>query len=186
MDVRWVPAAGLAVVLLSSCVSGGSVGAGSVVQVQEPAAAAPATDPSGRESGEVVRIVDGDTLYLRGDGDLLDPSGTAVRLLQVDTPETVAPGTPVECWGPEASDALAELAPPGSTVTVEADRDLLDRYGRTLLYVYDTDGSMVNLELVRAGHGTAVLYPPNDRHIERMRAAEESARDAGRGLWSAC
>ncbi len=184
VDVRWVPATGLAVVLLAGCTE---VGAGSVVVVpgaEEPGRAV----ATGREAGEVVRIVDGDTLYLRGDGDLLDdgPGGTAVRLLQIDTPETVAPATPVQCWGPEASAALEDLVPPGSAVTVEADEELLDRYDRTLLYVYDADGEMVNLAMVRAGHAEAVLYEPNDRHIARMRAAEADARDAGLGLWGAC
>ena len=194
VDVRWVPAAGLAVVLLGGCAEGG-LGAGSVVDAQRetPASAgsgsAAGTAADGREVGQVVRIVDGDTLYLRGDGDLLAPGGrdgTAVRLLQIDTPETVAPSSPVECWGPEASAALADLVPPGASVSVEADEELLDRYDRVLLYVYDAGGAMVNLAMVRAGHAEAVLYEPNDRHIERMRSAEDEAREAGRGLWSAC
>ena len=179
--------AGLAAVLLAGCTEVGGVGAGGVVTVPEQAPA-PAGS-GGRERGEVVRIVDGDTLYLRGDGDLLGPGGadgTAVRLLQIDTPETVAPGSPVECWGPEASAALADLVPPGTSVSVEADEELLAPFDRVLLYVYDAGGDMVNLEMVRAGHAEAVLYEPNDRHIERMRAAEAEAREAGRGLWSAC
>lgn len=185
-----MPVAGLAVVLLAGCteVGGvGGVGAGGVVTVPEQAPAP--VGSGGRERGEVVRIVDGDTLYVRGDGDLLGDGGadgTAVRLLQIDTPETVAPGSPVECWGPEASAALEDLVPPGSGVSVEADDELLDRYGRTLLYVYDTDGEMVNLAMVRAGHAEAVLYEPNDRHIAAMRGAESEAREAGRGLWGAC
>ena len=181
VDLRWLPAAGLAVVLLGGCTEGG-LGAGAVVD-------APRDGADEREVGEVVRIVDGDTLYLRGDGDLLGPGGadgTAVRLLQIDTPETVAPGSPVECWGPEASAALADLVPPGTSVSVEADEEILDPFDRVLLYVYDAGGDMVNLAMVRAGHAEAVLYEPNDRHIERMRAAEAEARDAGRGLWSAC
>ena len=181
MDLRRLPAAGLAVVLLGGCTEGG-LGAGSVVD-------APREGGDEREEGRVVRIVDGDTLYLRGDGDLLGPGGadgTAVRLLQIDTPETVAPGSPVECWGPEASAALADLVPPGASVSVEADEELLDPFDRVLLYVYDAGGDMVNLAMVRAGHAEAVLYEPNDRHIERMRAAEAEAREAGRGLWSAC
>ncbi len=181
VDLRWVPATGLAVVLLGGCAEGG-LGAGSVVD-------APREGGDERERGRVVRIVDGDTLYLRGDGELLGAGGadgTAVRLLQIDTPETVAPGSPVECWGPEASEALADLVPPGASVSVEADEELLDRYDRTLLYVYDAGGDMVNLAMVRAGHAEAVLFEPNDRHIERMRAAEAEARDARRGLWSAC
>ncbi|MDO3398191.1 thermonuclease family protein, partial [Nocardioides sp. SOB44] len=81
---------------------------------------------------------------------------------------------------------LADLVPPGTSVSVEAEEEILDPFDRVLLYVYDAGGDMVNRAMVRAGHAEAVLYEPNDRHIERMRAAEAAARDAGRGLWSAC
>lgn len=142
---------------------------------------------------EVAWHVDGDTVGVR----LLEdgPAGRrgeelSVRLLEIDAPE-VHPER--ECYGPRAAEELARLVPRGATVWGEPDRELRDRYGRTLLYLYaDVPGDdraepvMVNLELVRRGYAEAVLFRPNDRHIAAMRAAEDRARDEGAGLWGAC
>jgi micrococcal nuclease len=115
------------------------------------------------------------------------PSGvTRVRLLEVDTPESVAPGMPVECYAERATEELTRLAPPGSTIRVLRDRDLLDPYGRTLLYVWNERGQFVNLDLVRSGAARAVLYPPNDRYIALLRGAEAHARASDAGLWGHC
>jgi micrococcal nuclease len=81
---------------------------------------------------------------------------------------------------------LAVLLPVGSTAWAVPDRELLDRHGRTLLYLWDSRGVFVNLAMVRGGHARAVLFEPNDRHIDRMRAAEREARAERRGLWGAC
>lgn len=159
------------------------------VLVQRAGTPAPDPDvPDEAEPAAVVRHVDGDTLHLRsvGGGDLLDPAGESVRLLLIDTPETVKPDSPVECYGPEASDELAELAPVGAEVWVLPDQEMRDQYDRVLLYVWNEDGEFVNAELARAGAGRAVLYEPNDRFIDLVRAAEAEAREAGRGLWGAC
>lgn len=148
--------------------------------VARPARATPAT---------VVRLVDGDTLVVRADhGAPGVPAGvdTRVRLLEIDTPESVTPGVPVECYGEQATRELARLAPPGSRVWVVHDRDLFDVYGRTLLYLWNDRGQFVNLELVRSGAAEAVLYAPNDRYIGVMDRAETQAREADRGLWAAC
>lgn len=151
--------------------------------------------PEGSEPARVIRIVDGDTVWLRGDGDdgddgegggLVPAQGIPVRLLEIDTPETVAPGQPVECWGPEASRVLERLIPVGSRVWVQPDRDLMDPYDRMLLYLWNHQGRFVNLEMVRAGAAEAVLYEPNDRYIERLREAERRARAEGRGRWGRC
>lgn len=145
--------------------------------------------PAAARRALVVRIVDGDTLVLRAtEGAPGLPAGaeTRVRLLEVDTPESVEPGTPVQCYARRASGVLARLAPPGSTVRVVPDRDLLDPYGRTLLYLWNEHGTFVNLALVRAGAARAALYEPNDRYIEVLREAERRARLAGTGLWGRC
>lgn len=170
-------AACLVAVLTTSCALSTDSGSG-----ERPDGA-----PARSEPAVVVRIVDGDTMWLRSDaGGLVSSDHTKVRLLEVDTPETVAPGRPVECHGAESAEALAELAPVGSDVWVLPDRDLMDPYDRMLLYVWDDDGVFVNLELVRSGAARAVLYEPNDRFIWQMRAAERRARAAGRGMWGAC
>ena len=112
-----------------------------------------------------------------------------MRLLEIDTPETVHPSEPVACYGPAASNALARVARPGSTVWVLADQERFDPYGRLLLYMWSThDGkpTFVNYRLVRMGFAKAVLYEPNDRYIDLMRRAEAQARAAEVGLWGAC
>src|SRR4051812_28594636 len=79
----------------------------------------------------VVRVIDGDTIVVK-----VGDTEEHVRLIGIDTPETHKPGTPVECYGPEASAHLTELLPPGTTVRLERDRDTRDVYRRLLAYVY--------------------------------------------------
>ena len=138
--------------------------------------------PAGSQTARVVRVVDGDTLVLRGvgSGPLEHGRATTVRVLEVDTPEVD------ECYGDEATDFADRALPEGSTVRVAADRDLLDRYGRTLLYVWAEDGTFYDEAVVRLGYGRAVLFEPNDRHIVRLRLAEAAARADRAGLWGAC
>ena len=144
--------------------------------------------PRSVEPARVVSHVDGDTVRLVGaEGSRLLPDGeTSVRLLEVDTPEPARDGRPAECFADEATAALARMLPAGDDLWVDRDEELHDQYGRTLLYLWTDDGTFVNLELVRQGYARAVLFEPNDGHIERIRRAEDEARAAGRGLWGAC
>lgn len=147
----------------------------------------PAGIPDGSQRAVVVRVVDGDTVVLRGVGDGVVPRGEArVRLLEIDTPESVAPDRPVECFGPEAAEGLEELVPAGARVWVQPDEELTDPYDRLLLYLWTDEGELVNLAMVRSGLAEAVLYEPNDRYIDQMRRAERQARADGRGMWGAC
>lgn len=133
--------------------------------------------------------MDGDTVALRAveiGAVLGSTSQVTARLLEVDTPETVKPNSPVECFGPEASAFTKRLLPPGTELWVAADKEERDRFGRYLLYVWTADGTFVNEELVRTGHARVRLYPPNDRFIERLRAVEQEAKAAKRGLWGKC
>ncbi|MER3389314.1 MAG: thermonuclease family protein [Microcella sp.] len=133
---------------------------------------------SASSTGTVVSITDGDTLRLDLNGEEL-----AVRLTGIDTPEVYPE---VECFGPEAEALLAELAPVGARLRVEYDRDPRDPFGRELLYLYTQDGTFVNLELVARGAAEAVLFEPNDRYWDELRAAERAAQDARLGLWAQC
>lgn len=163
-----------------------------------PAGAAPTTAaaPSGQQPGipadaqrATVRWVsDGDTVELRAvrRGALPQGADVSVRLLEIDTPESKRPGLPVQCLARAATAATERLLPRGSVAWVQTDRELHDRYGRTLGYVWNARGVFVNEELVRRGLAKVVLVEPNDRHLDRMRAAEDDARTAGRGLWSRC
>ncbi|MCZ6752535.1 MAG: thermonuclease family protein, partial [Acidobacteria bacterium] len=99
----------------------------------------------------VVRVVDGDTL-------LLDRK-ERVRLIGVDTPETVDPRRPVERFGKEASAFMKRMAE-GKKVRLEYDQDRKDRFGRTLAYVYLEDGTFLNAEIVRQGYGHAYTQFP--------------------------
>ena len=125
------------------------------------------------ESVEVVRVIDGDTLVLRDIG--------TVRLIGIDTPETVDPRVPVQAFGKEATEFLRQMVE-GQAVRVEYDAQRLDKYGRTLAYLYLRDNAFVNLEMVRQGYAHAYLNYPF-RHMEEFRRAEREAREAGRGLW---
>ena len=140
--------------------------------------------PAGAQQATVVRLVDGDTVQLRGRGvGRLEAEPTRVRVLLIDTPE-VHDGR--ECFGPEAADRAAELLPEGSSVRVQADRDPEDRFGRPLLHIWNADGVNVGEALVREGFAEVLFLRPNDRYLGAFEAAESEARGAGRGIWTAC
>jgi micrococcal nuclease len=129
----------------------------------------------------VKRVVDGDTIIVTRAG-----ADERVRLIGADTPETVKPRTPVQCFGKKASAFMHRLLD-GRDVKLVGDVEPRDRYGRLLAYVYRADdGLFVNAELVGRGYATVLTIPPNVRFAERFRALAAEARRAGRGLWSAC
>ena len=124
----------------------------------------------------VTRVIDGDTVVVENVG--------TVRLIGVDTPEVVDPRGPVEYFGREASDFTRQLAT-GKRVRLEFDQDRIDRYGRTLAYVYlQPEDLLLNAEIIRQGYGFAYTQFPF-RMMAQFRALEREAREAGRGLWAA-
>jgi micrococcal nuclease len=130
----------------------------------------------------VVRVVDGDTI-------IADIGGTAtrIRLIGMDTPETVDPRKPVQCYGPQASHHTKSLLPPGTPVRLVRDEEAHDVYGRTLAYVYRAaDNLFVDRELLVDGYARTLTIPPNDAHEGDLAAAQHTAEVAGKGLWSAC
>ena len=145
-----------------------------------PAPVSPATSslPAGVDA-PVQRVVDGDTIRV-------EPA-ERVRLIGIDTPESVKPGGPVECFGKEASRHLASLLPHGTVVRLVGDVEQRDRYGRLLAYVYRaSDGLFVNAAMVRDGFAQPLTIPPNVAHAAEFVELARTAREAGRGLWSAC
>lgn len=156
------------------------------------ATARPGVDPRGipqdAQRATVRWVSDGDTVTLRAvrRGVLPEGEDVPVRLLEIDTPESKWRGVPVECLARAATAATERLLPRGSVAWLQTDRELHDRYGRTLGYVWNDRGVFVNEALVRRGFARVAFYRPNDRHLERMQAAEAAAREAGRGLWSRC
>jgi micrococcal nuclease len=139
------------------------------------------TDRGGGDSPtvRVVAVIDGDTIDVTWAG-----RRQRVRLLGVDTPETVDPNRPVGCYGPEAA-AFTHRRLEGRTVRLQFDRERRDRYGRLLAYV-DVDGRRFNDELLAGGYARLLVIPPNGRHGRVMLDEELGARSAGRGLWGAC
>jgi micrococcal nuclease len=139
---------------------------------RSPTAAAP--------TSKVLRVVDGDTVVL-----LLDAQQVRVRLIGVDTPETVHPRMPVERFGREATRFLKELAEGKSVrVAYEPGPSRMDRYGRTLAYLYlEPGGLFINREIVARGYGYAYVKSPF-QFMDDFRAAERSARENRLGLWA--
>ncbi len=163
----------LAVTLAVALVSCAAPGRPQTVAVPGGGTGLPAT---------VTHVVDGDTVDLRLAG---EPE--RARLLGIDTPETVKPNAPVDCFGPEASARTKALLPPGTAVVVQRDREARDRYGRLLVYLWRRrDHLFVNGSLVSDGFARTLSIAPNTSHQGDLSARASAARAAGMGLWATC
>ena len=127
----------------------------------------------------VTRVIDGDTIAV-----LLDGQEEDVRLIGIDTPETVKPDTPVQCFGPRASD-FTHSTLEGKTVRLVFGAERHDVYGRLLAYVY-LGRRFFNPILARRGLARPLTIPPNDRFAPLFRRLARRAALGGRGLWGAC
>jgi micrococcal nuclease len=156
-----------------------ALGGGSLRQTLSDALdAGGGSGPRAGTSAIVARVVDGDTIVLRG--------GERVRYIGMDTPESVKPGTPVQCYAKAASHENERLVD-GERVRLRYDAEREDRYGRTLAYVYRArDGVFVNAELVRRGYARQLTIPPNVAHAGLFGRLAARARERKRGLWRAC
>ena len=125
---------------------------------------------------EVIRVIDGDTVELK--------NGERLRYNDIDTPETVHPSKPVECYGPEASAKNKELVE-GETILVELGNPEKDRYGRLLGYVY-IDDLFVNAELVRGGYAEVNSYGNPGSKFNELIQIENKAKSKPTGLWANC
>lgn len=140
----------------------------------------PVLDTKGLSAYGVTEIVDGDTIKVQ-----IGNTETTVRLIGVDTPETVHPSKPVEEYGKEASSFTRNLLAGESVyLTSDAQSTDTDKYGRKLAYVWRyPDGMFVNLEIVRQGYGHAYTVYPFD-HQQLFKTYETRAREIGKGLWA--
>jgi len=125
---------------------------------------------------EVIRVIDGDTVELK--------NGERLRYNDIDTPETVHPSKPVECYGPEASAKNKELVE-GEAILVELGNPKKDRYGRLLGYVY-IDDLFVNAELVRGGYAEVNSYGNPGSKIDKLLKIQKDAKLDFIGLWGSC
>jgi endonuclease YncB( thermonuclease family) len=144
--------------------------------------ASPSPSPRPKTDGTnatVSRVVDGDTIETDFRGSIID-----IRLIGVDTPETVHPSEPIECYGPAAS-KFTTRALEGERVRLEFDVERQDRYGRTLAYVW-LNGKLFNQRLVRAGFANVSTFPPNVKYVASeavgVVAAEVAAEGTATGL----
>lgn len=128
----------------------------------------------------VLRVVDGDTIEVSSNG-----VSEKVRLIGVNTPETVDPRKKVECFGSEASRFVANILT-GTSVTLEADASQSDRdrYGRLLRYVYLPDGALLNRTIIAEGYGYEYTYRVPYRLMNEFKDAERSAQKLEKGLWA--
>lgn len=179
MPRRTLAAAGLA---LAAFLAGRELTHGSSAPAAvDPGAVESPAIPADAFAARVVRVVDGDTL-------LASPAGGSgavrVRVIGVDTPETVKPDTPVRCYGPQASAFTKHLLPAGSVIRAahEPGGDL-DRYGRQLWDVWLPDGRFLESVLAAAGAARAYPYPPQVEHAGLIARLAAQARAQRRGLW---
>lgn len=184
---------------LAGCGSGGAGGSGNGISTaggggrSEPTRGATSAAPTSPAAGpvpvealqgpfEVVQVVDGDTVKIAtGEGRL------TLRLIGIDTPETVHPSKPVECFGPEASEEAARLLR-GQRVWVELDpgQGTTDRYDRLLAYLWTSPTDMFNWHMIREGFATEYTYDTAYNHRTAFVAAERLAAGELRGLWRDC
>jgi micrococcal nuclease len=129
--------------------------------------------------GDVVRVVDGDTIEVRVGGRLED-----VRYIGVDTPETVKPGTPVQCFGHRAAAFNRHLVA-SRRLRLVFGVERRDVYGRLLAYAY-IGHRFVNAELVRRGLARTLTIPPNSLHRALFERLQRQAARSGHGLWDGC
>jgi endonuclease YncB( thermonuclease family) len=181
------------------------------VAVMLGAGAAPGDATPGRASAKprarhiaarITSVTDGDTLRVRAYG--ARRKRYRVRLIGIDTPESVKPGAPVECGAEQATDAMVRLAfadgldtdgdglldegvGRGRKVVLVTDpsQDRFDAYGRLLAYV-TRSGTDLGARQVRAGWAKVYVFEKRFRRYGRFRDAEDSARAAGRGAWGSC
>lgn len=128
----------------------------------------------------VSSVVDGDTVKVNINGTI-----ETMRLIGMDTPETVDPRKPVQCFGKEASNKAKELLI-GKKVRLESDltQGELDKYGRRLAYIYREDGLFYNKYMIEQGYAHEYTYNTPYKYQAEFKAAQKSAQQNLRGLWS--
>lgn len=129
---------------------------------------------------DVIRVIDGDIITVRR-----DTQTETVRLIGIDTPETVKPRTAVECFGREASTYLTQRLTMQSVHLVSDNtQSKRDRYDRLLAYVYLPQGVLINQEIITKGFAYEYTYDSPYYHQDSFKQAEREARTAQRGLWN--
>ncbi len=141
----------------------------------------PAPTASQADLYKVTKIVDGDTITVDIAGKI-----ETLRLIGINTPETVDPRKPVECFGKEASNKAKEILT-GKSIRLEADstQDERDKYGRLLRYVFLADGTSFNKMMISEGYAYEYTYNIPYKYQIEYKQAEKEAKEAQKGLWAA-
>lgn len=135
----------------------------------------------------VVNVVDGDTIDIAFSAPDHSDAVERIRLIGIDAPESVSRRDPVQCFGPEASQAMKDLLPPGTPVIVERDAELRDRYGRLLAYVHRRDDDLfINRWMLQEGLADTMFFAPNTTFETDFTSVRNNARSAPVGLWASC
>jgi micrococcal nuclease len=174
---------GVVFAVLAGCqgledIGGGASGAPADLSTTKAERAAWPDAPKDAVPAKVVRVTDGDTFVATVKG-----RRERIRVIGVDTPESVAPNQPVEPYGEEASD-FAKHYLDGETVRLAGDAEPRDRYGRMLAYVWLEDGTFWNALLVAEGYAQQLTVPPNVTYERLFRRLVGEARRNDRGLWA--
>jgi micrococcal nuclease len=168
----------------SAATEGGRPSSAPVPLVTTPAPTGPAvmTSSAPGVAARVTRVVDGDTLKA-----LVGGRTETVRVIGLDTPESVKPGTPIECFALSATAAAKSLLPVGAAIRLESDptQATRDQYGRLLAHVWLADGTLYAEQMILGGFGIHYIYGGVPSiYARRLAAAQDAARTAQRGLWS--
>lgn len=151
------------------------------VDINQGALTKESLDFSQKTLVHVLRVIDGDTIKV------LVPdyeSEVTVRFIGINTPESVDPRRPVECFGIEASSMLASLiADKDVYIEYDSTQSKVDKYGRSLGYVYDLDGVLINKKMIEDGYAFEYTYHVPYLYQKEFKEAERVAKMSGRGLW---
>ena len=129
----------------------------------------------------IIKVIDGDTVVVK-----IQNKIETLRLIGVDTPETVHPTKGVECFGPQASGFTKTVLKPGITVKLLRDIEPRDRYQRLLVYLFLPDGKFFNQMLVEQGFARTLNIAPNSAFADLLASHESSSRNRRVGLWLSC
>lgn len=140
----------------------------------------PVTTQSVQKYYSVTKVVDGDTITIN-----LDGTSEAIRLIGINTPETVDPRKPVECFGKQASDEAKTLLS-GKKVRIEKDltQGERDKYGRLLAYIFRDDGLFFNEHMIQQGYAYEYTYNKPYKYQTQFKADQVLAKSQGKGLWA--
>lgn len=179
MRIRHIVAAGavVAAVLVGHELTKGPTAPAAV----DPGAVQSPSIPADAFSARVDRVVDGDTFLATVAG---SSQAVRVRIIGVDTPETVKPNTPVRCYGPQASAFTKHLLPPGTVVRADHEPGGdTDTFGRQLWDVWLPDGRFLESVLAAAGTARAYPFPPQTQYADLLHGLAAQAEQGRRGLW---